>query len=374
MYDLHSEFIINKTEKTFTHLRTGNMILLAGIDDPEKIKSITGITSVWVEEATEFNQNDIDQLILRVRGKTENYKQFIFSFNPIDVDHWIKTRIESIECIEIVTTYLQNAFLDQEYIDYLTGEASKNKYLYDVYVMGAWGSLKTGGEFYKGFDMAHNTGEYEHDPGSALHITFDFNVLPYVTLNVWQIEGLWAYQIDEILAEDPMNSTRGACVLFKEKYPVEDNAGLFFYGDPSGRHRDTRTDQGFNDYDLIYKELAQYHPVERVARAAPPLAIRGQFMNSIFEGLEPVKMFISKVCNTTINEYNHVKQNAEGGKLKEKVKTESGAVYEKYGHTSDANDYFICEAFKTEFDTFKKGSKDLKASEVKVRNQAKSKY
>jgi len=51
----YNEFNINKTEKTFTHIPTGNTIMCMGLDDPEKVKSIQGITGMWLEEATEFN-------------------------------------------------------------------------------------------------------------------------------------------------------------------------------------------------------------------------------------------------------------------------------------------------------------------------------
>jgi phage terminase large subunit len=38
-----------------------------GLDDPEKIKSITGLTDAWLEEATVFTLDDFSQVNLRVR-------------------------------------------------------------------------------------------------------------------------------------------------------------------------------------------------------------------------------------------------------------------------------------------------------------------
>ena len=68
-----------------------NYILFDGMDDPEKIKSIKGITGVHIEEATEFTKDDFIQLDLRLREKTENYKQIILSFNPDEeAAEWIK--------------------------------------------------------------------------------------------------------------------------------------------------------------------------------------------------------------------------------------------------------------------------------------------
>jgi hypothetical protein len=41
-------------------------------------------------------------------------------------------------------------------------------------------------------------------------------------------------------------------------------------------------------------------------------------------------------------------------KIKEK-NPETGVSYEKYGHTSDANDYLLCYAFASEFTMYQKG-------------------
>ena len=51
---------INKTDLTI-ELPNGSIFLFKGLDDPEKIKSIVGITDCWCEECTELNQEDFDQ-------------------------------------------------------------------------------------------------------------------------------------------------------------------------------------------------------------------------------------------------------------------------------------------------------------------------
>ena len=47
------------------HLRcrlNGSEILFSGLDDVEKLKSITGITGIWIEEASELEVGDFRQL------------------------------------------------------------------------------------------------------------------------------------------------------------------------------------------------------------------------------------------------------------------------------------------------------------------------
>ena len=93
IYDsgLEKEFIIYRSDYSFRHVN-GNEILCQGLDEPEKIKSIQGITGMWIEEATEFTEEDLDQLNLRIRGRKKNYIQYILSFNPISEDHFLIDR------------------------------------------------------------------------------------------------------------------------------------------------------------------------------------------------------------------------------------------------------------------------------------------
>jgi phage terminase large subunit len=57
----------NKTEGSFTFIN-GSMIMITGLDDPQKIKSIYGIDKIFLEEANEFTLEDYRQLNLRLRG------------------------------------------------------------------------------------------------------------------------------------------------------------------------------------------------------------------------------------------------------------------------------------------------------------------
>ena len=48
-WGIYNQFIINKSEYRFTHLGTNSEIICTGLDEPEKIKSISGITGMWLE-------------------------------------------------------------------------------------------------------------------------------------------------------------------------------------------------------------------------------------------------------------------------------------------------------------------------------------
>lgn len=229
----------------------------------------------------------------------------------------------------------------------------------------------TGGEFYKQFNRrknvidvrtisGFNAGKRAYNPALPLHISFDFNVNPYMSCTIWQMVGKKVYQIDEICLENPNNTTYQVCKEFSMRYH-DHIAGLFIYGDPAGKHEDTRVEKhdvkGYNDYLIISKQLVKFHPKLRVALSAPAVVARGNFINKIFiDTYEGIEIFIHENCKKSIADYVYLKEASDGLKLKEKVKNpETLVTYEKYGHTSDSGDYFICAAFVTEFSKFQRG-------------------
>lgn len=122
----------------------GNEILFAGLDDVEKLKSISGVTSIWIEEASEIVPEDFRQLDIRLRGRTKYYKQMIISFNPIDINHWLKKEFFDMKkpgCATMHSTYKDNKFLDEEAIKVLEAFKITDPYFYQVYALGEWGVL-----------------------------------------------------------------------------------------------------------------------------------------------------------------------------------------------------------------------------------------
>lgn len=121
----------------------GSEVTFLGIDNVEKLKSIAGITSIWIEEATELTQTDFQQLDLRLRGEGALHKEVILSFNPISETHWIKKRFYdsySEDVLKFKTTYIDNHFLDKKYVDVLTSLKDTDPVYYNVYCLGEWGS------------------------------------------------------------------------------------------------------------------------------------------------------------------------------------------------------------------------------------------
>jgi hypothetical protein len=221
--------------------------------------------------------------------------------------------------------------------------------------------VQVGGEFYKFFRAEKHIKILLYNTAIPLHLSFDFNVNPYMTCTVWQMSGSEVKQIAEICPKSPNNTTKGICNEVKRLYP-DHKVGMFIYGDPSGAKKDTRLEAGFNDYNIIKKELAGYKPTLRVSSKAPGVVARANFINTILEiEMNGISLGIDSRCTYTIKDYLHLKEEADGTKKKEKVKDSiTGVISEKYGHTSDANDYFPCQALSKDFEKYQgKGNSNL---------------
>ncbi len=135
------KYKVNKSDMTIT-FANGSEILFAGLDDVEKLKSIYGITSIWIEEASELLEGDFNQLDIRLRDKTLFYQQIIITFNPISIMHWLKKRFFDRSDERAKThksTYKDNRFLSEEAIRVLEAFKDIDEYYYSVYCLGLWG-------------------------------------------------------------------------------------------------------------------------------------------------------------------------------------------------------------------------------------------
>ena len=247
-WGLYDHVIVNKTEKSFT-FDNGNVILCKGLDEPEKIKSIEGITSVWIEEATELTKDDFDQLQLRVRGEKQNYVQFILSFNPIDENHWIKKRlIDEGDATVLHTTYKDNVFLDDEYIETLNNLKDTNSLYYQIYCLGEWGVIDTSNKFLYSFDAQKHVKPCSFNPELSVKLSFDFNLEPFA-VSVYQTpDKNTIHVIDRVRLNN--SDIYQVCDHIKAKYP---NNFFIVTGDASGNNR-TGTTRGKTSYWYIIRE------------------------------------------------------------------------------------------------------------------------
>nr|DAN40904.1 MAG TPA: terminase large subunit [Caudoviricetes sp.] len=201
---------INKSPMSMTFKPNGNQIIFRGMNDDrqrEKLKSITfpkgKLTDVWLEEATEFTQADLEIIDDRLRGELPEgqFYQIRMTFNPVNKNHWIKKVFFDIPDPNVLThhsTYLGNRFIDEAYRQRMERRKIVDPEGYQIYGLGEWGEI--------GGLILHNweVGECSQNPADyddfAIGQDFGFNhanaILPlgikddviYITKEIYVFE------------------------------------------------------------------------------------------------------------------------------------------------------------------------------------------
>jgi hypothetical protein len=355
---LNRDVYFKKYDREF-QFTNGSKMVFVGLDDIEKLKSIHRPQRFWYEEATEGDEDEFMEIDRRLRGVHDI--QLSLTFNPIDIEHWIKKVFwdtpyfaDHNKTAIIKSTYQDNHYLLDE--DRAKAESMKeyNENDYRIYALGEWGQLKTGHEFYFKFSLKDHVLESEYSPALPLHLSFDFNVVPYIYCSAWQMhrvgDAIYCKCFDEFALETPKNNTYDLCEAVKQRYGRHKN-GVYVYGDATGRARSTQSKD--HNYDIIFRSLSSLlsNYSDRVPRANPAVTKRREFVNRCLHGSFPFKIHVSRACKKMVEDLTRVKEDAEGGKLKTKA-SEQGISFERWGHASDTLDYFLCSAFEDHFNNF----------------------
>ena len=138
---------VNKSNRTI-HLPNGAVFLFKGMDDPEKIKSIKGLSDVVMEEASEFNQDDFTQLTLRLREPKHKQRQLFCMFNPVSKLNWTYKQwfaddavVDHNRVAIHQSTYKDNHFLDADNIKTIENLKQTNPAYYKIYTLGEFATL-----------------------------------------------------------------------------------------------------------------------------------------------------------------------------------------------------------------------------------------
>ena len=232
-WELTHLFKIHNSEMTITCVN-GYQAFFKGLDDPEKVKSITPeigvITDIWIEEATEISEDDFLQLKKRLRGLTDEdiQKRIVFSFNPIYKTHWIynsffapigwhndQKKFSNTKLVILKTTFKDNKFLAKE--DKKSLREEKNDYYYQVYSLGNWGILgdliftnwkaedilnnkrlvETFDRYYHGLDFG-----YSNDPAAYNKMYYNPNLRTLYITKEWHKKGASNEAIALAIKED----------------------------------------------------------------------------------------------------------------------------------------------------------------------------
>ena len=149
---------INQSDYRITFLHNGSEIIFTGLDEETKLLSLNNIGSVFIEEVFEVEEELVEQLNLRMRGKTKN-QQIIMAWNPISQDSWLydfTVTHPPKSSVFIHSTYKDNPFLSLDYIQSLEELQFRNPQKWRIYGLGEWG-INTDGLVFRNW----RKGEYD---------------------------------------------------------------------------------------------------------------------------------------------------------------------------------------------------------------------
>lgn len=239
----------------------GNRIVMSGLDEPDKLKSIAGIKRVVLEEADAFTEDDFKELVRRFRGV--DGIQFIIIFNPVDENHWIKkvlfdTPAYADRAEHHCFTIDDNRFATEE--DYIELEALKeiDQQQYRIYRFGEWGVIKAGNPYLLHLSRKVNGGTLEANKREGYLFLFDFNVKNSVT--IWQkwrdLSGFHIQCLREIhMGGSADTDLEAICRILASDYGKHE---IHFSGDASGNNRSALTEGNAEAFELVRKYLTKH--------------------------------------------------------------------------------------------------------------------
>lgn len=93
----------------------GSIIAVAGLDDPTKVMS-SEWDMIYVQEATELEEEDWGSLTTRLRNGVMPYQQLIADCNPAHPEHWLKLRCDRGATLLLESKHEDNPTVTSEYL------------------------------------------------------------------------------------------------------------------------------------------------------------------------------------------------------------------------------------------------------------------
>lgn len=334
----------------------GSIIMFKGenIDRDPDLDSFKGleVNGFLFEEINECQEKTLSKAFERAgswiipNAKYQPYPVVLATCNP--TNGWVKDRVYTpwkekrlpAKWIYVPAKITDNPHLTQDYIDNLE---NLTQYEYMVFVEGDWEvQLKTGGEFFKGFELGKHVKPTRFNTDEVIHVSIDSNVDPHIAVTLWQMKrdanNVWQVkQVAELPAEDPDNTAKraGAKVANYLKNSGY-NGSVFMYGDRSTKSRNNIDDDKRSFYEIFTTELknAGFRIEDKFLSLAPSVAAIADFVNAIFDGtLKFAEITIGEHCKKSINDYILTKQDRDGTMLKKRVTNPAtGVSYEPNGH------------------------------------------
>jgi phage terminase large subunit len=178
----------------------GSKVIFKGADNPEKIKGLSGIHRLILDELNEFTEQDFETFDLSIRGRKYDHKIFM-CHNPVPIvpgdQYWFqrlfdpgtlqsgKPIVHHVKGLGDVsamkTTYKQNAFVPDQVVSKLEGYKYTNPQLYKLWALGEYTQIQ--GAIYTNWDVVKSVPSGVDFWGYGLD--FGFSNDPAALLKIW---------------------------------------------------------------------------------------------------------------------------------------------------------------------------------------------
>jgi len=181
-------------------LKDGSDIIFKGADDPEKLKGLSSVDIILMDEVNEFSQQDFETIDQSIRGKHQENSIYL-CHNPVPrvpgSQYWFEIlfrkppeagkhiryydeHLGSYVC-SMRTTYRDNKKCPEHVKKRLEGYKETNPSLYQLWALGEYSEVE--GVVFNNWDIVQEIPEGLEDPGYGLD--FGFSNDPAACIKVW---------------------------------------------------------------------------------------------------------------------------------------------------------------------------------------------
>lgn len=349
-----------------------------GLDKHDKAKGLEGYADIHLDELDQFTYDDYREMVMAHRGEVAKVR--FFSWNPVDINSWIKTQvIDQEEWVDsflklpsehsfvkvntggdkalIKTVYQDNywivgspdyeketgyGFRDQDTIDRYERMKDIDPQWYDVNVLGNWGVMKPDDPFFTRIEERH-FGQTEINDNLPVALSFDFNVRNSVIVGQFSIYDKYI----RINREYHLQGVDLIELVTEVIHEFGTDRHYLITGDASGENRSALTRGNVGAYDIIKKvfksfdvRFDMYVPTHNLSH------INSRQMCNMVMLMEK-DFVIDESCEILRADLERMRATKDGGLDKKH------ADGNNYGHIGDAYRYFIhnfLDDFYNEYD------------------------
>lgn len=221
---------INKTDLEIL-LPNGSRFRGFGLDDSEKLKSLSGATIIHIEEANEITEDDFDSIDAGL-SPADYPGQIVLTHNPVPQipgsPHWLQSRfidtvshdlgiaVRKENYLVLRTWYKHNRFCPEATKKVLEGYKKTNPEKYKLWALGEFTRVE--GLVFRNWDTVASVPEVIVSDSLGVGLDFGFSSDPSAAVRVWIREDtreIWLKQLvysTDLVNEDLYNALKSAGV------------------------------------------------------------------------------------------------------------------------------------------------------------------